>query len=327
MVDSPVFIVGCPRSGTTLLRDLLRSHPRLTFPPESHFIPHLYRAHGNPKTEQEAYRLGAKILGLHWIKSWSLSLEPSDFAKARTFRRIVSILFEAWSCKEKKPRWGDKTPHYVSHLPVLLEIFPSAKILHIYRDGRDVALSWLKTPFEPRNTYTAAVKWCRYVTEGRSAGEALPADSYMEIRYEELLASPEHVMKTACAFINEPFTEAVLKPSRLQRVFFRRRIFGKGRKRLLAGSELVRTNSNKWKTQMSRAHRIVFESAAGDMLKTLGYETENLSRPIPAVARLYYRIHQRVAWVGSRLNTRNAPTLMLTYLKLRLARMSARKKG
>lgn len=317
--ESPIFIVGCPRSGTTLLRDLLRSHPRLTFPFESHFIPHLYQRYGNPNTEREACRLGAKILGIHWIKDWSLPLEPSDFAEARTFRQMLSILFEAWSSKEGKPRWGDKTPHYVCHIPVLLDIFPSAKVIHIYRDGRDVALSWLRTGLEPRNIYTAAVKWRRYVTAGRSAGETLPADSYMECCYEELITSPRLVMKTVCAFINESFTESVLKPNKLKRLFQRRRIFGGSR--WLVKNTIVRNNSNKWKTQMSLSNRGLFESVAGDLLKTLGYETENLARPVPAVMRLLYQVHHQIGWVGSRLNTRRLPALLRTALRLHLARI------
>jgi hypothetical protein len=321
MFESPIFIVGCPRSGTTLLRDLLRSHPRLTFPLESHFIPSLYRNHGDPKTEFEARRLGEKILSLHWIKAWSLSLLPSDFEKARTFREMVEILFQAWASKENKPRWGDKTPHYVMHLPLLHELFPSARILHIYRDGRDVALSWLKTPFEPRNMYTAALMWRKYVAEGRSAGRALPADCYLEVRYEELISSPRQVMEQVCTFVQEPFTPAVLQPSRLQRTFLRRRIFSRQPLRMRNRKEIVRANRDKWKAEMSPFHRRVFESTAGDMLETLGYETEGLARPMPAVLRIFYQIHQRVMWAASRLNSRNAHKLLATELKLRLGRI------
>jgi Sulfotransferase family len=68
MADAPIFIVGCPRSGTNLLRDLLRSHPRLAFPGESHFIPEFYKGYGDPKNEREARRLGARILRVNWVR-------------------------------------------------------------------------------------------------------------------------------------------------------------------------------------------------------------------------------------------------------------------
>lgn len=66
---SPIFIVGCPRSGTGLIRNLLRSHPNLTFPGESHFIPGFFKTYGDPKSEGEARELAARILNLEWINS------------------------------------------------------------------------------------------------------------------------------------------------------------------------------------------------------------------------------------------------------------------
>lgn len=64
MTESPIFIVGCPRSGKTLLRNLLRSHRNIAIPPESHFIPKFYKAFGNPSNEREAYQLANRILSL-----------------------------------------------------------------------------------------------------------------------------------------------------------------------------------------------------------------------------------------------------------------------
>jgi hypothetical protein len=88
MSDSPIFIVGCPRSGTNLLRDLLRSHPHLAFPDESHFIPEFYSGYGDPKNEHEARSLAARILNLHWVQAWRLELDLSLFANDRSYRRM-----------------------------------------------------------------------------------------------------------------------------------------------------------------------------------------------------------------------------------------------
>jgi len=136
---SPIFIVGCARSGTTLLRDLLRAHPRLTFPIESHFIPAFGKAYGDPRSAREAIRLARRILNFGWVRPWGLPLAPEDFADCRSYRQVVCRLFEAWARQENKPRWGDKTPRYVLWIPELVALFPGAKIIHIYRDGRDVA--------------------------------------------------------------------------------------------------------------------------------------------------------------------------------------------
>jgi hypothetical protein len=190
MNDAPIFIVGCPRSGTTLLRDLLRSHPRLTFPPESHFLPAFYRGYGDPRSEREAVALARRILRLEWIRLWRLPLTAAEFAADRSFRDVLVRLYGAWAGREHKARWGDKTPHYVTAIPTLREIFPAGQIIHIVRDGRDVALSWLRTGLEPRNLFVAARLWKQYVSAGRAAGVGLPRAAYLEVRYEALLSAP-----------------------------------------------------------------------------------------------------------------------------------------
>ena len=240
MTDSPIFIVGCPRSGTGLLRDLLRSHPHITFPSESHFIPKLFKAYGDPRDEREARRLANTILKMSWVRVWGLSLDPSFFAGCRSYSEILSRLYEEWMRREGKIRWGDKTPQYVTEMPTLLEIYPSCKIIHIYRDGRDVALSWLRLGFGPENIFTAARRWKYFVNMGRRAGATLPPETYLEISYETLLSHPEATMRRTCAFLNEPFCRDVLTPKRLGIGLISVR-----KRKLISDSEIVKSNSSK----------------------------------------------------------------------------------
>ena len=139
-----------------------------------------------------------------------MSLQAADFAECRSFREVVCRLFEAWARQEKKRRWGDKTPHYVTEMPVLLELFPKAKAIHIFRDGRDVALSRLPVRMEPRNLYTAARRWKTWVSAGRRFGASLPRESYLEIRYETLLEQPSETMQAVCAFSDVAAASPVL---------------------------------------------------------------------------------------------------------------------
>ena len=71
----------------------------------------------------------------------NLDLEPAQFVHCRSYAQMLNVLFSAWAAREGKPRWGDKTPQYVASIPVLLTLYPNAKVIHCYRDGRDVALS------------------------------------------------------------------------------------------------------------------------------------------------------------------------------------------
>ncbi len=275
----PIFIVGCPRSGTGLLRDLLRSHPHLTFPRESHFLPGLYRAHGDPRDDRAARRLATDILESWRVKLWGLELRPGDLQHHRSFQAVVSAVYEAWCRREGKPRWGDKTPHYVFELPLLLEVFPQAQIIHVCRDGRDVAVSLMKQPWGPANALVAAELWRDAVSSGQAAGRALTSGSYLEVRYEDLLSAPELVLRSACSFLGEPFDPAMLTPSRLST----------GRRSARLQVALDTSNRGKWRTALTSRERAVFEAVAGEVLESLDYPVEGAATRLSVRERLVWR--------------------------------------
>ncbi len=320
-MDSPIFIVGCPRSGTTLLRDLLRSHPRVTIPRESHFIPRFYRAYGDPRNEREAVLLAARILQVRGVKSLELDLRPDAFAGCRTFAQAVTLLYEEWARKENKVRWGDKTPQYVNDIPLLLELFPRAKIIHIYRDGRDVALSLIASHMAG-NLFSAAKAWKSYVNAGRRAGRALPPETYLEVRYEMLLGDPAATMSQVCRFIGEPFCKAVLVPNSLSRHLHSHAPWMKDRK-IGSDKRILDTNFDKWKTEFAPSDRILFESVAGDLLGELGYETEGHVRSVSHFETVLWRAHDGCRFVVSRLGTIRRPDFIRTFAMFQWARARA----
>lgn len=316
---APIFIVGCQRSGTTMLRDLLRSHPHLTFPDESHFIPAFYRAYGDPRTAWEAHRLAARILKLSWVRRWGLRLEADSFADCRSFREILCRLYEAWARRENKPRWGDKTPYYVTEIPLLLKLFPEARIIHIYRDGRDVALSWLQSRYVPQNIYTAARLWKSWTSAGRQAGAALPRETYLEVCYERLLQQPRETIQRVCEFVGEPFDERLL---RLRPPARDPRFDPSPHKR--SPEFIMPANCTKWKTRMAAKDRVTFESAAGDLLGALGYETEGHTRRITGAERLAWNWHHYLVWCARTLWAMRLPAFCTTMLRMSWAKARSR---
>ncbi len=279
----PFFIVGCARSGTTLLRNLLRSHPSLTLPPESHFIPRFYKEFGDPATEADARRLASLILGTMWVKKWELGLTPDDFAGCRTYRDIVCRMYETYARKEGKPRWGEKTPEYVKELPTLRRVFPDAKIIHIIRDGRDVAHSWVQKRFGPQNYYTAAQAWKLRVNLGRREGRSSP-ETYHEVRFEELLANPSGTMRAVCEFLDEPYVDDLLRPTPPPGDLSSWKPWQL--------NSIATGNMGKWRSNLSPGERALFESVAGDLLRQLGYELEGCARSVPQYERFYWQVHQ-----------------------------------
>jgi hypothetical protein len=309
--DAPIFIVGCPRSGTGLVRDLLRSHPRLSFPPESHFIPPFYSAWGDPGSDREAGALARSILGLRRVRAWQVELEPEAFAGCRSFAAVVDVIYSAFASREGKARWGDKTPHYVTDIPMLLRLFPRAKVVHVCRDGRDVALSYVRAPFGPSNVYVAAVTWRRYVRAGRAAGRQA-AGSYAEVRYEDLLRDPRATMSALCEFLGEPFVEEVLRPDLGARRMWVLRRDPDAHRSLAASDAIAGGNHGRWREEMGAGDRALFESIAGDQLAELGYEVEGLARAVRPPERARLRIDDvgRAALRALRSPKRSAGTAL-----------------
>jgi hypothetical protein len=204
---------------------------------------------------------------------------------------VTQRVFEAWAIREDKPRWGDKTPEYVSEIPLLLQLFPEAQVIHIVRDGRDVTLSWLKKRYRPLNLYKAAQLWAEMVSRGRRDGSRLPASVYHEVRYETLLTQPEMTMRSICEFLHEPFDAAVLTPKRI-RPNLRGVVFDQG---------VVTENTFAWKSSMSRRQRVLFESVAGDLLNELGYHVEGVGRKLSATERRLREADHQVRFIVFRL--------------------------
>ena len=321
--EGPFFVVGCPRSGTSLLRNLLRSHSRLAMPPESHFVPAFYRAWGDPADDRAARRLGARILGLHWIRRWELDAGPELFDGCRRYRDVVDRLFGAYARREGRPRWGDKTPGYALQLPVVAAIFPEARFVQIVRDGRDAALSLLEVGFGPGNLYTAARYWQEHVLAARRDGERLGAGRYLEVRYEDVLRATEPTLRRVCEFLGEPFEERVLTltPVDMDRFV---EVFGPRRGRQASLTEVVPGNLDKWRGRMAPADLALFEAVAGPSLRAFGFDVGfgpggPARRPPGAAARWAWRLASGAGGLAYQFRRRNKRVWVPTELRMRWA--------
>jgi Sulfotransferase family len=314
--ERPVLVVGSPRSGTTLLRDLLRAHPRLTFPQESNVLPALWRLHGEPATERRARRLARDLLGSFSTRAWQLDVPFDELVRERTFVGMTAALYEAWARKEGKPRWGDKTPLYALELPVALAIFPGAQVVHLVRDGRDVAASLLRQPWGPRNVTSAARLWRRCVETARSDGEPLGPDGYLELRYERLVAEPEEVLRGLCAFLGEEFDPALLRPSRIPAPP------GIAQPWPAAHDAAIDPHAaGRWEHELSPDALALFDAEAGATLRSLGYPSDVTPRMPTPRERVTGRAADTLARARWRATTWDRVPRATTTLRLGRARL------
>lgn len=293
----PVFIVGAPRSGTTMLQYILDDLPGLSMPTgESHFIIPLFRSQtayadvaipaGMHRLLQTLHDFNAEFLDtdLHGVKFDVDVLTEAFMAEGRSsVRDVITGIFEHNARGMGKTRWGDKTPYYALHLDKLTEWWPDAKIIHLVRDGRDVALSLFgrKHDFSAYNIYYAAQYWQKYVDVCRKQSRSLPAGQYLEIRYEDVLNDQDAALRTVCDFLGESFPDT-------------RPMSG-----LDEASRQLKTvrkdNQEKWRHALNAWQIRVFESEAGLTLRQSGYPLLTPARRLPLPLRALYRLHNTLS--------------------------------
>lgn len=297
--DAPIFIVGAPRSGTTLLQYMLRSHPNISLPTgESHFFIPFQRAAASfgdlsvranmQRCLEEAWRRRGEFLetDFHGLRFDVEALADRLLREGRTtVAEVIRGLYEANAAGEGKGRWGEKTPYYILHTDLIRQMFPDAVFVHVIRDGRDVALSMLERRYDLgiHNIRDAAETWAKYVRAGLDAERHLGPGRWRTLKYESLLREPKATVSRLCGFLGEPFSEAVID--------FRKA--GETGKTPLLQKPLQQTNLEKWRTRMSAWQRAMFEHVAGDTMRAVGYEVDNRWRGAARLAEPGYLVHSK----------------------------------
>ena len=199
--DEQFFIVGCPRSGTTLLQVALNRHSRVLIPPETKFffycdgMPRWLRRRHLPRLQND--------LQIELPPECSSDRLESRFAYLALFQRYRDRIG-----KSTATHLGDKTPEHTGRLATIRRAFPTAPVIFVYRDGRDVACSLSRVPWLRCDMYAGAAVWLRYYRDLQFWRAR--SDPYMTfVRYEDLVTQPQAVLTQLQAFLGLPPEEAV----------------------------------------------------------------------------------------------------------------------
>ena len=290
-MDPPIFIIGSPRSGTTLLRLMLTCHRNIMIPPECGFAVWLYDNNKTWNIEQDTDILGRwveDLMGCHKIETWEM--EPRallTFLQRRrpsSYPEAVSAVYEFYGKARGRTfsRWGDKNNFHLDYVETIKSMFPRAFFIHLVRDGRDVACSYrglnattMDSEYAPRLPNAIreiASVWKADVAGVRKAFESFGREQVSEIRYEALVAAPEATLETLCRFLGETYDEGMLSYPAINR-----------------DEQLEPAEFLQWKektlqppmpldqpaylTQLSAKEIEDFEEIAGDVLRDYGYIT------------------------------------------------------
>jgi hypothetical protein len=332
MNEKPIFIVGAPRSGTTLLAAMLASHSRLSCGPETHFFRWLSNTDVQQLTAPDQWPDNA----LEFVCSISRTNFSDDQRsllidhyqlsrdQIRTHLNIqspsvaamLSSVTALYMQQMGKKRWAEKTPDHIEYLQLIRTFFPQAQIIRILRDPRDVILSLSKVSWGVASLLEGAIFWKRQDDLSRNFFEIDP-HSY-SLRFEDLILSPKIELEKLCQFLGEAFEPAMLDTSQTGKQLNSRNVAWKSK----SSQPIDRSRIEVWRSELTDAQNKMIESLLGDRLTAYGYPLENtfprLGEVFPrfSTAAKYTEALEQVASKGVRFwkTSANEPSTVRIYL-------------
>ncbi|WP_084961692.1 sulfotransferase family protein [Thermoactinospora rubra] len=283
MSDRPVFVVGCPRSGTTMLQLMLHAHPRMAVPPETRFVEYAYyrrRNLGDMRDPANRRALAKRITVGKGTRFHDLGIDADEYIRRAvtgpgSLGSVIGLAFQMYAERFGKDRWGDKRPSYVRKVHLLRRLFPDAQFVHLIRDGRDCVASLKEMPWYRLDSFHAASAWAEAMDAGKRLRRSLPEDSYYELRYEDLTGDPALELKKLCHFLGEEFDPAMCKPYTVAGVAVPTHKTWHSN----THSEVTRARVGSWATRLEDWEIALCEGVLGELLREQGYELSGAPRP------------------------------------------------
>ncbi len=263
-----VFVVGMPRSGTKLFRDLLNNHSQISIPEvETHFLPLFIKSFGKNvdfKIERDNIFNAFEKTSFYWnsktLPHFNAKLFSANRNEVTDWRSFGLYIFKYFGPTKLSLDiiYGDKTPGYINHLYLIKEIFPDARIIHIIRDPRDFCISvkniWNKSMFRAADT------WNKTLANSTSFNATFSGD-YIEVKYEDVITDAVKVMKRVSTFLDIDFESTMTKLTKSAENYGA----AKG------STEILKDNQQKFLRLLDKNSVRRIEEIAYDQMKRLGY--------------------------------------------------------
>lgn len=284
----PIFVVGNPRSGTTLLRLMLTCHRNIMVVPESGFSIWLADAYADWRWSADRLVDGflPDVFRCRKIDTWGM--DPAGLGEFICERRpdryadLAACVYVYYGLAAGRTftRWGDKNGFYVSCVPQIRRVFPECLLIHIVRDGRDVACSYrdiarrnLTGPYAPRlhtDIRAIATEWRDNLQSVRRARESIPTGDLLQVRFEDLVLEPTVVLHRICRFLDEEYDPRMLEyhAENASRQLEPTSMLGWKEKTLHPLSEGA---VGRHRRELTNDEQRAFQALAGDLLEAYGY--------------------------------------------------------
>lgn len=302
MSSKGVFVLGCDRSGTTLLRAVLNRHPEIWITyeaPVAIVLKEVFEREGQGGFF-EALRLFPQFEG---VQLGAIENERGGMANA-SFPEVIRMIYETRLSSLGKSVWGDKTPAYTRFVTALDKMFPECLFVHMVRDPRAVSKSWVNADWGPNTHFHAGREWKQRVTEAREQLALIDPSRVTTVRYEDLLGDPKGTLMSICRFLSLEFTESMLDccDEEALPTEYLRSLHDRSTKEFDAG------RMERWRGLPQRSIELV-ELSSWELMQEYGYRPESIDKPkISAVEMIISRIRNRVqAFIHDRRRVALAP--------------------
>jgi len=279
--ERPVFIIGSERSGTTLVLAILACHPRIAVPEVTWYYPRFrpyLHTYGDLADSRNFTTLAHEMAYGLRVPMWRMpDANPATFgdeiaARAadieQSFAGVFAAMFERYAGQVNKPRWGEKTPGNVFYVEQILQDFPNAQFVYIYRDCRDASAEFIDSQFGPTNAYSASVMWRDGQQAVKPFRDSLGADQWFNIRYEDFVRDPVTSLQEMCVFLGEDYDDSLMQ-FHTTPVAQRR---GKTKDNWALAHPISDRHVGIYKNQLSVDQQRTMSWVAGEMMAELGYE-------------------------------------------------------
>jgi hypothetical protein len=277
----PIFIIGSPRSGTTLLRSLISRHPAISICGETRFFADIYRrrsAFGPLENMRNRERLVDRYLSTARIGRLKVDLSALRqrlLDEAISYPAFLDTMMRFYADAHHKPRWGEKTPHHCFFTETLSDWYPGAFLIHLVRDPRDVVASLQRMPWAPKSIWNNSWIWTLF---NRAAERSRHRPGYLLVQYEQLIDSPKNELQRICAHVGEEWPDTLDVPTDPGSPYSWPSS---------ATGAVTRDRVQKWREQLSARDISVVERIAGERLERYGYQRSGPHASFATVAKAF----------------------------------------
>jgi hypothetical protein len=273
-----IFMIGTQRSGSNLFRLMLNQLPEIAAPHPPHILIRLmplmsgYGDLSNPETFAQLVDDACRLVESNPVEWEGVTLDRAAIA-ARCDRHdlfaVMAAIYDTLRDTWGKQAWCCKSLANVKYADQLADRFADAKFIYLYRDGRDVALSFMKAPSEgEKHYYNIALDWNAAQQKALRLRDKAP-ERVLAVSYEDLTGDEAGTMRRVCEFLGVEYSDAAMNFHETDEA---KRAAGASNLWENVTKPVMKDNTRKFLKQMSEEDVRIFESVAGQSLDELGYD-------------------------------------------------------